>query len=204
MARTLLAQTLGSALVPGCLVLSTGAQLFLDTCPSSEAAWYLNLTLFAPLQQARAVPSPLAAILDRATPLELGLVLLLMAAVQLVRFRLGVAVFAHLAFAASILIARAWITDLHGLITPGLLLSRDSCGSVLVASLLGATGLACLFGHRAFIVAIVQARSTHSEGKQRRPGQTVEECRERGPRPRFSPRHLEQVGPVDQQVRRAA
>lgn len=152
-----MAQTLGSALLPSCLLLSQAAQHLLDAVPSSATAWYLNLAVFAPLQEVRAVPSLLATVLDRAAATEFVLVLLLIAAVQIVRFRLGVAFLAHLAFAASLLVARAWVMDLHGAIVPGLLLVRDASGTALVASLLTTTGLACALGHVSFLLAIVKS-----------------------------------------------
>lgn len=155
MARALMAQTLGSALVPGCFLVSQGAQRLLDAVPSSATAWYLNIAVFAPLQEVRAVPSLLAAFLDRAAATEFVLVLLLMAAVQLVRFRLGVAFLAHLAFGASLLVAQAWVMDHHGALAPGLLLTREASGTALVALLLATTGLACALGHATFVLAIV-------------------------------------------------
>jgi len=155
MARALMAQTLGSALVPGCFLVSQGAQRLLDAVPSSATAWYLNLAVFAPLQEVRAVPSLLAAFLDRAGATEFVLVLLLLATVQLARFRLGVAFLAHLAFGASLLVAQAWVTDHHGAIALGLLLTREASGTALVAILLTLTGLACALGHAAFVLAIM-------------------------------------------------
>jgi len=151
MARALMAQTLGSALVPGCFLVSQGAQRLLDAVPSSATAWYLNLAVFAPFEEVRAVPSLLTAFLDRAGATELALVLLLVAAVQLVRFRLGVAFLAHLAFGASLLVAQAWVMDHQGVIAPELLLTRAAGGTALVALLLAMTGLACALGHATFV-----------------------------------------------------
>lgn len=156
MARSLLAQTLGSAVVPGSFVLAQAAQRLLDAYPSSATAWYLNLAVFAPLQDVRGVPSLLATVLDRTSATEFALILLLMAAVQIVRFRLGVALFAHLAFAASLLVARAWTADLHGAMSPWVLQTREAGGTALVALLLAATGLACAVSHASFILAIVK------------------------------------------------
>jgi hypothetical protein len=151
MARSLTAQTLGSALVPGAVLLSQAALRILDAFPSSATAWYLHLAVFAPLQQVRAAPSPLALLLDRAGTAEFVLLLLLIGAVRIVRFRLGVALLTHLAFAASLLVARAWMMDLHGSVAPGLLLVREGSGTALVALLLAGTGLACILGHLSFI-----------------------------------------------------
>lgn len=159
-----MAQTLGSALVPGCFLVAQAAQLWLDAAPSSATAWYLNLAVLAPLQEVRAVPSLLAAFLDRAGTTEFVLVLLLMAAVQLARFRLGIAFLAHLAFGASLLVAQAWMTGLHGTLAPGLLLTRETGGTALVAVLLASTGLACGLGHATFVLAILG-----SEGGSRPP-----------------------------------
>lgn len=158
MARILMAQTLGSALVPGCLVLSEAAGRLLDAFPSSATAWYLVLAVFAPLEQVRAVPSPLATVLDRAALTEFLIVLLLIGAVQTVRFRFGVAVLAHLAFAASLSVARAWVMDPHGSVAPGLLLVREASGTALVAILLTASGLACALSHVGFILAILRGQ----------------------------------------------
>ncbi len=156
MARVLIVQTLGSALVPMGFLLSQGAARLLDAFPSSATAWYLNLAVFSPLQQVRAVPSQLAWFLDRATTTEFVLTLLLAGAIHIVRFRVGVALLAHLAFLASLFVARAWVTDLHGSIAPGLLLEREGGGTALVMALIAATGLACATSHLSFILDILR------------------------------------------------
>lgn len=157
MARSLMAQTLGSAVVPGSFVLAQAAQRLLDAYPSSATAWYLNLAVFAPLQDVRALPSLLATVLDRVSATEFVLIVLLMAALQIVRFRLGVALFAHLAFTVSLLVARAWMADLHGAMSPWVLHTREAGGTALVAVLLAATGLACALSHVSFILIIMKS-----------------------------------------------
>lgn len=164
MTRSLTAQTLGSALVPCAFLLSQAGLRILDAFPSSATAWYLHLAVFAPLQQVRACPSLLASLLDRAAAVEFVLVLLLIGAVRIVRFRLGVAILAHLAFVASLLVARAWIVDLHGSIAPGLLLAREASGTALVGVMLTVTGLACALGHASFLLDIARNRQVRGEG----------------------------------------
>lgn len=152
----LMIQTVGSITVPISIICADFAVRLIDAFPGSSAAWYLHLAVFAPLERASAVPSPLSLLLDRAALTGSVLLMLLAICVHLVRFRLGLALLAHLAFAASALVARAWMADVNGAVTPSLLLVREEGGTTLVAMLLAATGLACALSHATFVVAILR------------------------------------------------
>lgn len=154
MPRSLTAQTLGSTAVPASLVLAELAVRALDAFPGSPTAWYVSLAVFAPLEQVRAVPSPLAGLLGHTALTELLLLLLLPIVVHRARFRLGVALLAHLSFAASVIVCRAWILDLDGAVTPRLLLTRESGGTCLVVVLIAASGIACALCHLSFLSEI--------------------------------------------------
>lgn len=157
MARSLTAQTLGSLVVPASLVLAELAVRALNAFPGSPTAWYMSLAVFAPLEQARAVPSPLAHLLGHTALPELLLLMLLPIAVHLVQFRLGVALLTHLSFAASLIVARGWILDPNGTVVPHLVYVREGGGTCLVAVLIVASGFACAVCHLSFVLDILRA-----------------------------------------------
>jgi hypothetical protein len=160
MSRILTAQTLGSVLVAGSLVLSEVAVRLLNAFPWSATLWYVHLAIFAPIVHVRADPSPLTLLLRQGALAEFSLLLLLTVVVWALRFRLGVALLAHLGFGTSIMIARTWIVDPQGALVPSLLLSREAGGTCLVAILLAVSGVACALSHLSFIIEI--ARSSGS------------------------------------------
>lgn len=180
MARSLTTQTLGSLVVPASLVLAELAVRALDAFPSSPTAWYVSLAVFAPLEQARAVPSPLARFLGHTALTELLLLMLLPIAVHLVRFRLGVAVLAHLSFAASLIVARGWILDPNGTVAPHLVYVREGGGTCLVAVLIVTSGLACALCHLSFVLDILRAPG--GRGEPARPPARAASGGERPPR----------------------
>lgn len=170
MRRSLTAQTLGSLAVPVSLVLAEIAVRALNAFPGSPTAWYVSLAVFAPLEQARAVPSLLARLLDHTALAELLVLLLLPIAVHFARFRLGVALLAHLSFAASVIVARAWILDPNGAVTPRLLFAREGSGTCLVVALIVASGLACALCHLSFLLDILRSPAgPHDPSEARHP-----------------------------------
>lgn len=101
-------QTCGSLVVFGAFAASEAAAWCLDAWPGSATAWYLNLEIFRPFEAARAAPSPLRHLFG---PSALGIdmvLLTLVLTVSAVRHRLGIAVFANLAFIAAAMLSYAW------------------------------------------------------------------------------------------------
>lgn len=159
MPRASTIQTCSSLLVLATFALSEAAAMLLDANPGSALAWSLNLTVFAPFEQARTVPSMLGPLNGPTTLAYVTLLALLALAAWAVRFRLGVALIAHGALYASVGLARAWLTVRSGgAMSLSALHGRDICGTCLVALLLVVSGIACAAGHAAFLSTIHSER----------------------------------------------
>jgi hypothetical protein len=108
MTRMMTIQTYGTLVVIGAFALSECAARFLDACPASDLAWYLNVVVFRSFERARIGSSPLRGLFG---PQSLPLALASMAVViglHRIRFRLGIALAANVAFVAACLFAHIW------------------------------------------------------------------------------------------------
>lgn len=153
-------QTCGSIVVFGAFGASEAAARFLDACPGSALAWYLNLELFRPFEAARAAASPLRYLFGpSALTLDLSLLVLILA-MGAMRYRFGVAVFANLAFVAAAMLSYVWLcvpaTPLSAAIMP-IDVSRHLTTSdpdLLILGLLSASFAAFAYSHVGFVIAI--------------------------------------------------
>ena len=153
-------QTCGSIVVFGAVGASEAAARFLDACPGSALAWYLNLELFRPFEAARAETSPLRYLFGpSALSVDLWLLVLILA-MGAARCRLGGAVFANLAFVAAAALSYVWLwvpaTPLSASAMP-IDVSRHLTTSgpdLLIMGLLSASFAAFAYSHVGFVTAI--------------------------------------------------
>ena len=158
-------QTCSAIIVAGGFASAEIASRVLDRYPGSAFAWYLNLALFRPFEQARAVGSPLNFLIGPMM-LDLAVILVLVAlATGLVRSRLGIALVTHLAFAATVDVARAWMTsDWTGELSLMTVQGRSGAGTCLISVLLVVSGLGCVLSHLTF------AKAIHADARDALPG----------------------------------
>lgn len=155
MFRALVTQTSSSILVFSSFALAEVAVRLLDTFPASRLAWYTNLSVFAPFERCRGVPSPLGALIGPDT-LLLSLLLVGLALIaHAARVRLAVAAISHLSLAASAWLVYAWSADdILGRVSFTTLRAREDLGTCLVLLMLGVSSVACVLGHHSFARAI--------------------------------------------------
>ena len=159
-------QTCGTLVVLGAFALAEAAARFLDACPASDLAWYLNLVVFRPFERARIGSSPLSGLFGPATlPVALALMVVALS-LRLVRLRLGVALMANLSFGAALLLTRAWLTAETGPPTASLTAIGLQPGAEAwtVGLILIVSFVAFATSHAGFAVAI-----WHDAGRERAP-----------------------------------
>ncbi len=152
-------QTSGSLTVVGAFAASEVSAAYLQAHPASPFAWYLNLELFGPFEQARSAASPLRFVFAPDSLAWALAAILAVLAARALRLRFGVALLANLAFVGAVALAHAWSLDGTAQRSASLGPSTFRVGDdgVLVGLLLASSFVAFALSHLSFVGAIRSA-----------------------------------------------
>lgn len=165
MSRNLNAQTFGSLVVIGAFLAAESSARFLDACPASVWAWYLNLEVFRVFEVARIGTSPLRHLFGWATlPLAAALALVTLG-LRHRRLRFGLALVANLSFGCAAamsytFVTYGWLRGAGGMRSASIqptLIDQGSDVAVLVL-MLASSFLACAVSHLTFAGRILADR----------------------------------------------
>ena len=168
MSWALTAQTCGSIAVIGAFAASEAAAHYLSAHPDSGLAWYLNLQVFRPFENARVAVSPLQGLFGPNSMWVALLALGLTTLFRAIRFEFGLALFSNLSFVFAAFLAHSWMAGGAAVKSVSLNagLVATSGNGALIAALLLASTLAAAFGHLSFLNAILSRASRVRPGRR--------------------------------------